>query len=113
MAAGFVPVVTRVGGDRVDRDDQVRSGAGGAQPPGAIAAGRAVPAVRDEGEPGVSGRAGAGALPVAAGFGAGAAVGYSVSLAVGDGQAPGGPGVGRGGGGQVAGQPGIGRAEAG
>ena len=113
VAAGFVPVVAGVGGDRVDRDDQVRSGSGGAQPPGAIAVGRAVPAGRGEGEPGFSWRAGAGAFPVTPGFGAGAAVGDGVALVVGDGQAPGGPGVGCGGGGQVAGQPGVDRAEAG
>ena len=90
VASGFVPVIAGVGGDRVDRDDQVRSGSGGAQPPGAIAAGRAVSAVRGEGEPVFSWRAGAGAFPVTLGLGAGAAVGDGMSLLVGDGQAPGG-----------------------
>ena len=107
VAAGLVPVVAGVGGDRVDRDDQVRSGSGGAQPPGP-GIGRGL-----EREPWSVSRAGAGAFPVTPGFGPGAAVGYSVALVVGDGQAPGGPGAGRGGGGQVAGQPGVDRAEPG
>src|SRR5690349_12736415 len=108
---GLESVVARVGGDRVDGDDEVRAGAGGAQPPGAIsAAGRSVAAGGGEGEPR---RAGAGALPVVLGFGPGAAVGDGVALVVGDGQAPGGPGVGCGGGGQIAGQPGVDRAQAG
>jgi hypothetical protein len=111
VAAGLIPVVAGVGGDRVDRDDQVRSGSGGAQPPGAVSApGRAVPADGSEGEPR---RAGAGAFAVACGFGAGAAVGDGVALVVGDGEAPGGLRAGCGGGGQVAGQPGVDRAEAG
>src|SRR5689334_20097977 len=110
VAFGLVPVVARVGGDRVDRDDQVRSGSGGAQPPGVISApGWAVPAGRGEGEPR---RAGSGALAVVPGFGAGAAVPDGVSLVVGDGEAPGCLGVGCGGGGQVAGQPGVDRAQA-
>ena len=51
-------------------------------------------------------------LRVALGFGAGAAVGDGVPLAVGDRQAPGGLRIGRGGGGQVPGQPRVHRAEA-
>ena len=106
VAAGLIPVVAGVGGDRVDRDDQVRSGSGGAQPPCAVPARRAVPAGGSEGEPR---RSGAGALPVTPGFGAGAAVPDGVALVVGDGEAPGGLRAGCGGGGQVAGQPGVDR----
>ena len=108
---GLESVVAGVGGDRVDRDDQAGPGSGGAQPPGAIsAAGRAVPAGRGEAEPR---RSGAGAFAVALGFGPGAAVPDGVSLVVGDGQAPGGLRVARGGGGEVAGQPRVDRAQAG
>src|SRR5690349_5356594 len=114
VTLGLESVVARVGGDRVERHDQVGPGAGGAQPPGAIsAAGRPVPAGRGEGEPGSCWRAGSGALPVTLGFGSGAAVGNGVSLVVGDGQAPRGLRVGCGGGGQVPGQPRVDRAEAG
>ena len=110
VAAGFVAVVAGVGGDRVDRDDQVRSGSGDAQPPGAISApGRAVPAGGSEAEPR---RSGAGAFAGALRFGAGAAVPDGVSLVVGDGQAPRGLRVARGGGGQVPGQPRVDRAQA-
>ena len=42
VAAGLVTVIAGVGGNRVDRDDQVRPGSGGAQPPGAVPAGPAV-----------------------------------------------------------------------
>src|SRR5690349_808356 len=95
VTLGLESVVARVGGDRVDRDDQVGPGSGGAQPPGAIsAAGRPVPAGGGEGEPR---RAGPSACAVVPGFGSGAAVGDGVSLVVGDGQAPRGPGVGCGG----------------
>ena len=52
MTVGFVPVVAGVGGDRVDGEDQVRAGPRGGQPPGAVPAGRPVPAGRGEGEPG-------------------------------------------------------------
>ena len=110
VAAGLMAVVAGVGGDRVDRDDQVRPGSGGVQPPGAVPARRAVPAGGSKGEPR---RAGAGALPVTPGFGAGAAVGDGVALVVGDGQAPGGLRVGCGGGGEVAGQPRVDRAQPG
>src|SRR5580765_2058222 len=44
VAAGFVAAVARVGGDRVQVDDQVRPGSGGAQPPAAVPIGRAAPA---------------------------------------------------------------------
>ena len=111
VAPALEPMVTRVGGQRVQGDDQVRPGSRGAQPPAAVAAGRAVPADRSEGEPGVSWRAGAGAFPVTPGFRTRAAVGDGVALVVGDGEAPGGLRVLRGGGGQVAGQPGVDRAE--
>src|SRR5438477_10190259 len=43
VALGFVPVVAGVGGQRVHGDDQVRGAARGAQPPGAVPIGRAVP----------------------------------------------------------------------
>ena len=52
VAAGLVPVVAGLGGQGVEGDDQVRPVPGGAQPPGAVAAGRPVPAGRGEGEPG-------------------------------------------------------------
>ena len=80
VAVGFVPVVAGVGGQRVQGDDQVRPAARGAQPPGAVPAGRPVPAGRGEGEPGLSWRARPGAFPVALGFGAGAAVADGVPL---------------------------------
>ena len=112
VAFGFVLVVAGVGGDRVDGDDQVRAVSRGGQPPGSVPAGRPVPAGRGEGEPGLSRRAGACAVPLVLGFGPGAAVGDGVPLVVGDGQAPRGLRVRRGGGGQVAGQPRVDRAEA-
>ena len=107
---GLESVVAGVGGDRVQGDDQAGPGSGGAQPPGAIAAGRPVPAGRGEAEPR---RSGAGAFAVALGSGPGAAVPDGVSLVVGDGQAPRGLRVAGGGGGQVAGQPRVDRAQAG
>src|SRR5689334_3209847 len=56
VTLGLESVVARVGGDRVDGDDEVRAGAGGAQPPGAVsAAGRPVAAGGGEGEPRRSG----------------------------------------------------------
>ena len=100
VAPALEPMVTRVGGQRVQGDDQVGPGSGGAQPPGPPG-GR-----RLEREPRPVSRAGAGAFPAGPGFGPGAAVGDGVPLLVGDGQAPGGLRVVRGGGGQVAGQPG-------
>ena len=54
VAAGLVPVVAGVGGQGLQGDDQVRAAAGGAQPPGAVPAGRPVPAGRGEREPGFS-----------------------------------------------------------
>src|SRR5207237_742849 len=51
VAVGFVPVVTRVGGDRVDGEDQVRPASRGAEPPGSVPAGRA-------GQPGQGGQRG-------------------------------------------------------
>src|SRR5689334_13412456 len=51
MPAGFEPVLTRVGGDRVDGDDQVRAVSRGAEPPGTVPAGRPVPPDRGKGEP--------------------------------------------------------------
>src|SRR6185437_2311814 len=104
VTLGLESVVARVGGDRLERHDQAGPGSCGAQPPRAVAAGRAVPAGRSEGEPR---RAGPGACAVVPGFGPGAAVGDGVSLVVGDGEAPGCLGVGCRGAGQVAGQPGI------
>src|SRR5215813_476664 len=52
VAPGLIPVVAGVGGQGFQGDDQVRPGAGGAQPPGAVAAGRPVPAGGGEREPG-------------------------------------------------------------
>ena len=52
VAAGLVPVVAVVGGQGVQRDDQIGPVSRGAEPPGAVTAGRAVPAGRGEGEPG-------------------------------------------------------------
>src|SRR6185437_3207394 len=89
VAAGFVAVVAGVGVQGFQGDDQVRPLAGGAQPPGAVAAGRPVPASRGEREPGVPGRAGSGAFPVGPGFGPGAAVPDGVAVLVGHGHAPG------------------------
>src|SRR6516225_5255234 len=61
----FVPVVARVGGERVDRDYQVRPAARDAQPPAAVPAGRPVPAGRGQAEPRpVRRRPGPGAFPV-------------------------------------------------
>src|SRR5205823_2653435 len=57
---GFVPVVAGVGGESAQGDDQAGSGAGGAQPPGAVSAGRAVPAGLGDTEPVSAWRAGAG-----------------------------------------------------
>jgi hypothetical protein len=82
VAPALEPVVARVGAQRVQGDDQVRSGSGGAQPPGP-GIGRGL-----EREPRPVSRAGAGAFLVTPGFGPGAAVGDGVSLAVGDGEAP-------------------------
>jgi len=114
VAPGLVPVLAVLGGQGVDRDDQAGPGAREAQPPGAVSAGRPAPAGRGEAEPVLARRrAGARALAVAAGFGAGAAVPDGVAVLVGDRDAPGGPGVTGGGGGQVAGQPRVDRAQAG
>ena len=52
MAPGLVPVLAVPGVQGVDRHDPVRPGSRGAQPPGAVAAGRAVPAGGGEAEPG-------------------------------------------------------------
>src|SRR5262249_16723091 len=48
VAPGLVPVLAVVGGEGVERDDQVRPAARGAQSPGSVSAGRAVPAGRGE-----------------------------------------------------------------
>ena len=44
VALGLVPVVAGVGDQGLEGDDQVWPGSGGAQPPGAVAAGRAAAA---------------------------------------------------------------------
>ena len=49
VAPGLVPVLAVPGVQGVDRDDQVRPASRDAQPPGAVSAGRAVPAGRGEG----------------------------------------------------------------
>src|SRR6185437_1424905 len=98
VAAGLVLVLARVGVQGVDRDDQVRPVTRGGQPPGAVSAGRAVPAGRGEREPGAARRrAGPGPFPGAFRLGPGAAVADGVAVLVGHRHAPGGPGVGRGG----------------
>src|SRR6185503_19601234 len=74
VAAGLVPVVAGVGGQRLQGDDQAGPVAGGAQPPGPVPAGRPVPAGGREGETGRARRPGAGVFPVTAGSGPGAAV---------------------------------------
>src|SRR6185437_5524007 len=74
MAPGLVLVLAWVGVQGVDRDDQVRPVTRNGQPPGAVSAGRPVPAGRGEREPGAAGRAGPGAFGVVLGFGPGAAV---------------------------------------
>ena len=89
MPAGLPPVVAVPGGDRADLDEQVLLPGG--EPPGAVPARRAGLTGGGEGEPGAAGRI------VPAGFAAfrrpGAAVADGVALAVGDGDAPGRPGV--------------------
>src|SRR6185437_1742211 len=91
VAAGLVLVPARVGVQGVDRDGQVRPAARDAQPPGAVAAGRPVPAGRGEAEPGPgpARRPRARPLPVVPGFGPGAAVPDGVAVLVGDRHAPG------------------------
>ena len=60
VGPAFMLVVAGVGGDRVDRDDQVPAGSGGTQSPGAISAPwRPVPTGGSEAEPR---RAGSGAF---------------------------------------------------
>jgi hypothetical protein len=111
MPAGLVPVITRISGDRLERDDQVRlSGGSGGQPPGAPSAGWPGPLVRGEGEPRRPGAVrGSGAIGqvvsgwftpsglLVAGCRPGAAVPDGVPVAVGHRDAPGGLRVGRGG----------------
>ena len=110
VAPGLVPVVTPVGGDRLQRDPQVRSAGPGGQPPTAVPARRAVLIGGGEGEPrplpgpagrvASVGRTGFPAFPVDRGFRFGAAVADGVSLLVGHGYAPGRPGVAGGGAGR-------------
>src|SRR5206468_12767497 len=56
MAFSLEPVLTRIGGDRVDGQDQVRAVSRGGQPPGAITAGGAFPAGQSESEPALARR---------------------------------------------------------
>ena len=120
MALGLESVIAVAGGDRVEGDGQVwLSGCAGVQLPGAVSVvGWPVPAGGGEGEPGpVPGPAGRVAsvqrpgfpafLAVSPGSWPGAAVADGVSLLVGDGDAPRGGGVLRGGVRQVAGQVGV------
>ena len=120
VASGLEPVVAVLGGDRVQGDDQVGPVSGGGQPPGAVAAGRAVRPGGGEREPGpvpVPGPAGAGRSWSGAfrvlGFGPGAAVPDGVAVLVGHGHAPGRLRVAGGRVGQVAGQGGVDGADAG
>ena len=65
MAPALEPVPAIPGIQGVDRDDQVWPAARGAQPPGAVPAGRSVPPGRGEAEPGPARRrSGPGACPV-------------------------------------------------
>ena len=130
MPGGLEPVITAPGGDRVHRECQVPlPGNPGGEPPGSVPARRPVPAAGGDGESWAvpAGRAGRirragsagrpGFLLVArpfsavSGGGPGAAVPDRVAVLVGDGQAPGGRGVGGGGAGQVPGQPRVDRAQ--
>src|ERR1035438_8763233 len=130
MAGGLIAVVAFLNGDRVERDHQgPLAGDPGSKSPGAISSGWAGLAAAGEGEARrwgaagpagrivtgrivtgrvmVTGRPGSHAVcgpGVVLGFGAGAAVAGGVSLLVGDGNAPGGLGIGGGRAGQVPGQ---------
>src|SRR5262249_50369763 len=57
VAGGLEPVVAGVSDRGFQGDDQVRPGSGGAQPPGAVAAGRPVPAAGVKQTPGGPGPA--------------------------------------------------------
>src|SRR5580693_4351997 len=100
MAPGLPPVIAIPGGDRADLDEQVLLPGG--EPPGAVPAGRAGLIGGSEGEPGSAGRI----MPVrfSAFHGPGAAVPDRVPLLVGDGDAPGRPGIAGRGSSQVPGQ---------
>src|SRR5690242_2722277 len=107
-ALGLEPVAAVLGAEGVELDDEVGSGAGGAQPPGPGSSRRPVPLFEGEAEPG----------PVPApGFraglrlGPGAAVERGVPVLVDRGHAPARPRVPRRRGRQVPGQPRIDRAE--
>jgi hypothetical protein len=80
MTPGLVPVVAVLGGDGVEGDDQVRPVSGGAQLPGAVAAGRPGLAGGGEGEPGPARWCWSGPGAVAGGSGPGAAVPDGVPL---------------------------------
>src|SRR6516164_231326 len=80
VAAGLVPVVARSGNDGVEGDPPVWPGSGGAEPPGAVSAGRAVPAGGSEGEARPVPVSGSGAFPAALGCGPGAAVADRVAV---------------------------------
>src|SRR6266568_1883411 len=99
MTPGLEPVIAVLRGDRIEADQQVRPGSGGAQSPGPSFGGGG------EREPGPVAGAGSGAFPVALGFGPGAAVPDGVSLPVGHRHAPRRLEVAGGRNGQVAGQP--------
>ena len=128
MAPGLEPVIAVLGGDRVQRDQQVRPASRGAQLPAAVAAGRPVLAgggereSRPRGAAGLAGRITSvrrtGSMPfrrllAVLGFGPGAAVPDGVPVLVGHGDAPGRLGVLGGRGGQVAGQGRVDRADPG
>ena len=120
VASCLVAVITVAGGDRPDLDEQVPlPGDPGGESPGSVSAGRSGLISGGEGEPcsagrvGPAGRAGFAPCRPVGGCRPGAAVPDGVALAVGDGHAPGGPGVAGRGGGQVAGQVGVDGADAG
>ena len=108
------PVVAVLGGDRVQRDDQVPlPGGPGRQPPAAVSARRSGPAGGGEREPGPSLAAGFRPGRLVPALGPGASVADGVSLLVGYGHAPGRSGVARGRAGQVPGQPRVDRPDPG
>ena len=125
VAGGPEPVITGLGAEGIELDDQVRPVPGGAQPPGPVPARRPLPPRGGETEPrrpvSVPGPAGPSLAPpgpprfpsflTARGRGPGASVPRRVALLVGDRHAPGRLGVPGRRPGQVPGQPRVDRAD--
>ncbi len=114
MTPGLETMITLVGGDRVERDQEIPLSAGlGGEPPAPVSLWWALLAGGREGEPGsVLGPRRAAFLPVpvvSVGFWPGAAVADGVALLIGHGDAPGGCRVAGRGAGQVAGKVGVAR----